>query len=97
MPVPDGELTSAGAYTPYFREQGRAIVAAEPHDENQRRFEADQERRKESLKAIQQIANGESEDWCSMPSKPRMPSDLGNGVERGQGHILRTPSQRDWG
>ena len=39
--VLDGELTSAGAYTRTFREQGRAIVAAIPlYDENQRRFES---------------------------------------------------------
>ena len=59
-----GELTSAGAYTRTFREQGRAIVAAIPlYDENQRRFESTKSAEKKALKAIQQIANGEFEDW----------------------------------
>lgn len=62
--VLDGELTSAGAYTRTFREQGRAIVAAIPlYDENQRRFESTKSAEKKALKAIQQIANGEFEDW----------------------------------
>ena len=62
--VLDGELTSAGAYARTFREQGRAIVAAIPlYDENQRRFESTKSAEKKALKAIQQIATGEFEDW----------------------------------
>lgn len=62
--VLDGELTSAGAYAQSFREQGRAIVVAIPlYDENQRRFESNKTAEKKTLKAIQQIANGEFEDW----------------------------------
>lgn len=62
--VLDGELTSAGAYPMTFREQGRAIIAAIPlYDENQRRFESNKSVEKKAIKAIQQIANGEFEDW----------------------------------
>ena len=62
--VLDGELTSAGAYTRTFREQGRAIVAAIPlYDENQRRSSRPRAPKRKALKAIQQIANGEFEDW----------------------------------
>ena len=62
--VLDGELTSAGAYTRTFREQGRAIVAAIPlYDENQRRFESTKSAEKKAMKASHQIANGEFEDW----------------------------------
>lgn len=62
--VIDGELTSGGAYCMNMREQGRCIVSTIPlYDENQRRFESNKSAEKKILKAIQQIANGEFEEW----------------------------------
>ena len=63
--VLDGELTSAGAYTRTFREQGRAIVAAITPLRRKTSAVSSRPRapKKKALKAIQQIANGEFEDW----------------------------------
>ncbi|MDE6348991.1 MAG: insulinase family protein, partial [Bacteroides sp.] len=62
--VIDGELTGGGAFPLSFREQGRNVVNLVPlYDENQRRFESNKSAEKKALKAIQQIANGEFEDW----------------------------------
>ncbi|MBQ8673124.1 MAG: insulinase family protein [Bacteroides sp.] len=60
----DGELTQAGAAAYTMREQGRLMVSAIPlYDENQRRFESNKSTEKKALKAIQQIADGEFEEW----------------------------------
>lgn len=62
--VIDGELTTAGAYSMAFRERGRCFVYCIPlYDENQRRFESNKSAEKKALKAIEQIAGGEFEDW----------------------------------
>ncbi|MDE6215705.1 M16 family metallopeptidase [Bacteroides sp.] len=63
--VIDGELTGGAAFPLTFREQGRNVVNLIPlYDENQRRFESNKSAEKKALKAIQQIANGEFEDWA---------------------------------
>lgn len=60
----DGEITAAGAYSRTFRERGRNFVYCVPlYDENQRRFESNKSTEKKALKAIEQVANGEFEDW----------------------------------
>lgn len=62
--VLDGELTSGGAAPMTMREQGRNIVQCIPlYDENQRRFESNKSTERKALKAIEEIANGEFEDW----------------------------------
>lgn len=62
--VINGELTSAGAIGDSRREQGRNLVFAIPlYDENQRRFESNKSAERKVLKAIEQIANGEFEQW----------------------------------
>lgn len=62
--VLDGELTSAGASTQTFREQGRSVVISIPlYDENQRRWESNKNAEKKAMEAIKKIANGEFENW----------------------------------
>lgn len=73
----DGELTSCGASTDFRREQGRNMVYAIPlYDENQRRFESNKSAEKKALKAIEQIANGEFEDWQIEAIKANMCRDF---------------------
>lgn len=72
----DGELTSCDAGTDFRREQGRNMVYAIPlYDENQRRFESNKSAEKKVLKAIEQIANGEFEDWQIEAIKANMCRD----------------------
>lgn len=74
--VIDGELTSGGAFPMTFREQGRNVINVIPlYDENQRRFESNKNAEKKALKAIQQIANGEFEDWAIEAIKNNMCRD----------------------
>lgn len=55
------------------REQGRCKISVTPlYDENQRRFESNKSAEKKALKAIQQIANGEVEDWIIDAIKSNM-------------------------
>lgn len=74
--VIDGELTSGGAFPMTFREQGRNVISVIPlYDENQQRFESHKSAEKKALKAIQQIANGEFEDWAVEAIKNNMCRD----------------------
>lgn len=74
--VLDGELTSGGAFPMTFREQGRNVINVIPlYDENQRRFDSNKSAEKKALKAIQQIANGEFEDWAVEAIKNNMCRD----------------------
>ena len=71
-----GELTSGVALPMTFREQGRNVVNVIPlYDENQRRFESNKSAEKKALKAIQQIANGEFEEWAVAAIKNNMCRD----------------------
>jgi len=74
--VIDGELTNGGAFPMTFREQGRNVISVIPlYDENQQRFESHKSAEKKALKAIQQIANGEFEDWAVEAIKNNMCRD----------------------
>lgn len=74
--VIDGELTGASALSLVQREQGRNVVNLIPlYDENQRRFESNKSAEKKALKAIQQIANGEFEEWAVAAIKNNMCRD----------------------
>ena len=60
-----------------MREQGRNIVQCVPlYDENQRRFESNKSTEKKALKAIEQVANGEFEDWQVEAIKMNMCRDF---------------------
>lgn len=60
----DGELTFASARLESQREVGRIKVDFMPlYDNAQRRYESNKSAEKKVTKAIQQIANGEVEDW----------------------------------
>lgn len=68
-----GELTSAWSAPTAFREQGRNIINVIPlYDENQRRFDSNKSAEKKALNAIQQIANGEFENWAIEAIKSNM-------------------------
>ena len=74
--VLDGELTNGGSFPMTFREQGRNVINVIPlYDENQRRFDSNKSAEKKALKAIQQIANGEFEDWAVEAIKNNMCRD----------------------
>ena len=69
----DGEITNGYASLDANREQGRCKISVTPlYDENQRRFESNKSAEKKALKAIQQIANGEVEDWIIDAIKSNM-------------------------
>ena len=69
----DGEITNGYASLDANREQGRCkISVTQLYDENQRRFESNKSAEKKALKAIQQIANGEVEDWIIDAIKSNM-------------------------
>ncbi|MEG0038372.1 MAG: insulinase family protein [Bacteroides sp.] len=73
----DGELTQGYAYPAFMREQGRCIISCIPlYDENQRRFESTKTAEKKALKAIEQIANGNIEDWVINAIKANMCRDF---------------------
>ena len=73
----DGELTDCASYPMTMREQGRNIVQCVPlYDENQRRFESNKSTEKKALKAIEQVANGEFEDWQVEAIKMNMCRDF---------------------
>lgn len=78
----DGELTFGYAALQAQREQGRCLVNVMPlYDENQRRFESNKSAEKKALKAIQQIANGEVEDWVIDAVKTNMCRDFDQMME----------------
>ncbi|MDR0894320.1 MAG: insulinase family protein [Prevotellaceae bacterium] len=59
-----GDIASGAAQNASFRTQGRNIVQVVPlYDSNQRRYESNKSAEKKALKAIEQVANGEYEDW----------------------------------
>lgn len=69
----DGELTYGVASLQAQREQGRCLIQVMPlYDENQRRFDSNKNAEKKALKAIQQIANGNVEDWTIEAIKANM-------------------------
>lgn len=77
-----GELTNGWATPWTFREQGRNIINVTPlYDENQRRFESNKSAEKKALNAIQQIANGEFENWAVEAIKNNMCRDYDLGME----------------
>ena len=87
----DGELTDCGASPMTMREQGRNIVQCIPlYDENQRRFESNKSTEKKALKAIQQVANGEFQDWQVEAIKMNLCRDFDVQMESNtfKGHLL---------
>ena len=87
----DGELTDCTSYPMTMREQGRNIVQCVPlYDENQRRFESNKSTEKKALKAIEQVANGEFEDWQVEAIKMNMCRDFDVQMESNtfKGHLL---------
>lgn len=69
----DGELTFGYANLESLREQGRCMISCMPlYDENQRRFESNKTAEKKTLKAIEQIANGQVETWMIDAIKANM-------------------------
>lgn len=80
--VIDGELTSGSAYPLSLREQGRCLISCIPlYDENQRRFESTKSAEKKALKAIEQIAAGNVEDWVINAIKNNMCRDYDLSME----------------
>lgn len=80
--VIDGELSSSSAYPMILREQGRCIINCIPlYDENQRRFESNKSAEKKALKAIEQIAKGNVEDWVVDAIKANMCRDFDLSME----------------
>lgn len=80
--VINGELTNGWATPLTFREQGRNVINVTPlYDENQRRFESNKSAEKKALNAIQQIANGEFENWAVEAIKSNMCRDYDLNME----------------
>ncbi|MDR0989728.1 MAG: insulinase family protein [Prevotellaceae bacterium] len=60
----DGDISGGGAFPMTLREQGRNIIQVVPlYDNNQRRYESNKSAERKALKAIEQVAAGEFEDW----------------------------------
>lgn len=58
------------------------------YDENQRRFESNKSAEKKALKAIQQIANGEVEDWIIDAIKTNMCREFDQVMEASENKAL---------
>lgn len=85
----DGEITNGSASLEANRQQGRCKIAVTPlYDENQRRFESNKSAEKKALKAIQQIANGEVEDWIINAIKTNMCREFDQVMEASENKAL---------
>ena len=85
----DGEITNGSASLEANRQQGRCKIAVTPlYDENQRRFESNKSAEKKALKAIQQIANGEVEDWIIDAIKTNMCREFDQVMEASENKAL---------
>lgn len=82
----DGELTYGYAYLNSMKDQGRCMIQIMPlFDQAQRRFESNKSAEKKAQKAIQQIVDGEFEDWIIDAIKSGLCRDYDVSLESNQG------------